>query len=451
MDAADISFTQAGSGAVTTNLDALLHQKVYTPEMFGAVPSPLGTAPGSVADSTDAMQACINALAAIGGGTIQLGPGVYGITTVLISTTKIYIQGAGMDATTIMHIVPENLSCLVFSAGAAVLSDIGVSDLTIGSADTTFNKIAINMFDVSMPVIRNVAIGHYPWDGTLYRGADGIGAGIVTQGRELGVVDNVFIYASKPLQIAINPNSAVLSLDSWTFKDFIGYAGSSTTNSVITVDSGVVMANVTFCGHQNWIGGLDGFHWIDGGSVAISEGLYLYGIKSEQTGDAAGYTVNIQHNTALYGLHIGDGIAGDRNGIRLRKVSSSTITNFFYDANSNPNKIGLNIDGTDPLVQLVGCTWIAGTLLTMSGLTMVQSAGLVTGFSTAIPSSAVYTVTGSGYASTNGAVVLSGSGAPALSAPQGALYLRTDGSSTSTRAYINTNGSTGWTNLVTAA
>jgi polygalacturonase len=86
MDAADISFTQAGSGAVTTNLDALLHQKVYTPEMFGAASSPLGTAPGSVADSTNAMQACINALAAIGGGTIQLGPGVYGITTVLIST-----------------------------------------------------------------------------------------------------------------------------------------------------------------------------------------------------------------------------------------------------------------------------------------------------------------------------------------------------------------------------
>jgi hypothetical protein len=253
------------------------------------------------------------------------------------------------------------------------------------------------------------------------------------------------------LQISVNPNDAVISLDSWTFKDFIGYAGTSTTNSVITVDTGVVMSNVIFCGHQNWIGGLDGFHWLDGSSAAISEGLYLTGIKSEQPGSAAGYTVNIQHNTALYGLHIRDGIAGDRNGIRLRKVSSSTISNFFYDANANPNKIGLNIDSSDLLVQLLGCTWIAGTTLTMSGLTMVQSAGLVTGFSTAIPSSAAYTVTGSGYASINGAVVLSGSGAPTLAAPQGALYLRTDGSSTSTRAYINPNGSTGWTNLVTAA
>ena len=47
--------------------------------------------------------------------------------------------------------------------------------------------------------------------------------------------------------------------------------------------------------------------------------------------------------------------------------------------------------------------------------------------------------------------VFSGAGAPAFTAPQGSLYLRTDGSSTSTRAYINTTGSTTWTNVTTAA
>ena len=43
-----------------------------------------------------------------------------------------------------------------------------------------------------------------------------------------------------------------------------------------------------------------------------------------------------------------------------------------------------------------------------------------------------------------------GFGAPSVSAAKGSLYLRTDGSSTSTRAYINTNGGTGWTNIATA-
>lgn len=43
-----------------------------------------------------------------------------------------------------------------------------------------------------------------------------------------------------------------------------------------------------------------------------------------------------------------------------------------------------------------------------------------------------------------------GSGAPTMSAAQGSLYLRSDGSSTSTRLYVNTNGSTTWTNVTTA-
>lgn len=52
---------------------------------------------------------------------------------------------------------------------------------------------------------------------------------------------------------------------------------------------------------------------------------------------------------------------------------------------------------------------------------------------------------------TAGVGIYFGSGAPTISAAKGSLYLRTDGSSTSTRAYINTDGSTTWTNVTTAA
>lgn len=52
---------------------------------------------------------------------------------------------------------------------------------------------------------------------------------------------------------------------------------------------------------------------------------------------------------------------------------------------------------------------------------------------------------------TAGLGIYVGSGAPTVSAAQGSLYLRTDGSSTSTRLYVNTNGSTTWTNVTTAA
>lgn len=44
-----------------------------------------------------------------------------------------------------------------------------------------------------------------------------------------------------------------------------------------------------------------------------------------------------------------------------------------------------------------------------------------------------------------------GSGAPTISAPKGSLYLRTDGTTTNDRAYINTDAGTTWTALTTAA
>ncbi len=45
----------------------------------------------------------------------------------------------------------------------------------------------------------------------------------------------------------------------------------------------------------------------------------------------------------------------------------------------------------------------------------------------------------------------SGSGAPTQKAPKGSIYVQLDGSSGSTRIYINTDGGTTWTNITCAA
>jgi len=50
-----------------------------------------------------------------------------------------------------------------------------------------------------------------------------------------------------------------------------------------------------------------------------------------------------------------------------------------------------------------------------------------------------------------GMVIMSGNGAPGMTAPKGSLYLRTDGTTTNDRAYINTDASTTWSALTTAA
>ncbi len=53
------------------------------------------------------------------------------------------------------------------------------------------------------------------------------------------------------------------------------------------------------------------------------------------------------------------------------------------------------------------------------------------------------------FGTTAGFGIYYGSGAPTVSAAQGSIYLRSDGSSSSTRTYVNTNGSTTWTNITT--
>lgn len=50
-----------------------------------------------------------------------------------------------------------------------------------------------------------------------------------------------------------------------------------------------------------------------------------------------------------------------------------------------------------------------------------------------------------------GVIIETGSGAPSHARPKGSLYIRTDGSSTSTRLYVNTDGSTTWTNFTSGA
>jgi hypothetical protein len=89
-----------------------------------------------------------------------------------------------------------------------------------------------------------------------------------------------------------------------------------------------------------------------------------------------------------------------------------------------------------------------GNVLSSAVVSAVGNARILSG--TAVPAGGT---TGAGYkmSSATNLGIFFGSGPPTLSAAQGSLYLRTDGSTTITRMYINTNGTTGWTNVVTSA
>jgi hypothetical protein len=413
----NITFTQTGTGATPITLDAIFRGKIYIPEMFGAAPSPAGTAASGVADSTSGLQRCINELQRVGGGTMLLGPGVYAYSDLLISKKSIYIIGSGEQATTLLHKPTANGQGVRFAdASNDILFNLGLFNLSIGSADTTYLKYAVDALDVSNFHIDHVTVAFYPQDGTLFRGGGG-STGVRVRGREKGTVENFTVYAEQPISININPHSTI-SLDSWVFKNqnLIGHLDTSSSLPLILCQDGINVTNSFFCGTQNWSGGTDGFKWIATTASQISAGLYFSGIKSEQSPDAVAgstaYTINIQTNTGLSGLVIAESIAGDRNGVKLRGARNPKISGFTFGP-VIPNLRGLDIDATCGTVEIGACTWYTTTTaLFGSGATLinaVQKSEIPAGMnlSSAIPPRAFYST---GTTETVGNITLSTSG-----------------------------------------
>jgi hypothetical protein len=104
----------------------------------------------------------------------------------------------------------------------------------------------------------------------------------------------------------------------------------------------------------------------------------------------------------------------------------------------------ISIDGSTGAVTVTGTFGAATSVTTLSAtgnITADSASGLVAGGASAFIATNVAAGMG----------IYVGSGAPTVAAAKGSLYLRSDGSGTGDRAYINTNGSTTWTALTTAA
>ena len=151
-----------------------------------------------------------------------------------------------------------------------------------------------------------------------------------------------------------------------------------------------------------------------GTSTALTQGLITSSNAAAFAVGLAGATnpaLNIDASTAssATGLNIKSAAAG--SGIALSVISSG-----------NNESITINAKGTGTItVQSAVATPAAGS----------AAASLLFG-------------------STASFGIYYGSGAPTVSAAQGSLYLRSDGSTTATRLYVNTNGTTGWTNFTSA-
>lgn len=144
-----------------------------------------------------------------------------------------------------------------------------------------------------------------------------------------------------------------------------------------------------------------------------------------------------------------DGVSGDVSVVTT--LNAATLTTTTAAARLVLTGTGITGTGTDANIPITLTPKGTGEVDVVGGL---AATGNVEAGNDLIAVAGDVIIQGAGNGVTVGGAqrVLSGAGDPngAVSAAQGSFYMRTDGSSISTRAYINTNGTTGWTNLVTA-
>ena len=203
------------------------------------------------------------------------------------------------------------------------------------------------------------------------------------------------------------------------------------------------------------------------GAVTFSATTASIGIGNSQTtgalviGGASGTgAMTIGRSTASQATNIQGGITGSGNtktisiGSGGLAGSTTTIDIGPVSATTAAGTVTFNtatlvaIGNTSGTALSVAGNVIGGNVLSSAVVSAVGAATILSG--TAVPAGGT---TGSGYklSSTANLGVFFGSGAPTLTAAKGSLYLRTDGTTTNDRMYVNTNGSTTWTAVTTAA
>jgi len=269
-------------------------------------------------------------------------------------------------------------------------------------------------------------------------GIQGISSNVITFGAT-GYYEFGFVTSDGGTTITVFDLNRPLSYYTNTVNVAATTASSSTTTGALIVAGGVGVAGNLYIG-GNIVG-----------NTAISN-ITLGNISA--TGNVTG------GNIRTAGLISATGNVTGGNIIGIIAAGSNTITT---SGNiSGGNIIGIVAAGSNTITTTGNIT--GGNILTsgqVSATANVTGGNIKTGgqvsatgnalflASTAVP---VGGTAGAGImmSSTSQLGIFFGSGAPTLAAAQGSLYLRTDGTSTSTRLYVNTTGSTSWTNVTTA-
>jgi hypothetical protein len=158
-------------------------------------------------------------------------------------------------------------------------------------------------------------------------------------------------------------------------------------------------------------------------------GYFLFSTAAST--QAAAFTItNLTHYNTYQGTIGATSVVTNQYGFNAVSSLTGATNNYGFYSNiaSAANRWNFYAAGSAP-------NYFAGTLLT-NVVTAIPAGGTVG--------------LGIQFSSTSNFGVFFGSGAPTLIANKGSLYLRSDGSTTNNRMYVNTDGGTTWTAVTTA-
>lgn len=180
------------------------------------------------------------------------------------------------------------------------------------------------------------------------------------------------------------------------------------------------------------------------GAFQTAAGITAGGAVTVTSSSASALTVGLNGATNPV-LKIDASTASQAAGLSVKGAATGgTVAIAAIDSGSNTN---ITIDGKG--TGTIGIGSVSTGAVTITPATNVV--GVLTAASTTATPAGGSSAAKMQFGTTSGLGIYYGSGAPTVSAAQGSIYIRTDGSSTSTRLYVNTNGSTTWTNVTTAA
>ena len=237
------------------------------------------------------------------------------------------------------------------------------------------------------------------------------------------------------------------------------------TANITTTGGNIQGGNLKTGGIASATGNITGGNILTGGLISatstitssanITGGNILTSGLVSVTGNITSGNVNTGGLISVTGNITGGNIL---NGGLISSTGNSTAANYLTTGliSATGNITGGNILGganvnatthTGATVSVTGNV-TGGNIISSAVISSAGNARILSG--TAVPAGGT---AGAGYlmSSTTNLGVFFGSGAPTLSAAQGSLYLRTDGSTTNDRMYVNTNGSSTWTAVTTAA